>query len=221
MIDYSIISDGWHELSGFCECQTSDRYQDMINGLIVRIDGKDYLCYEDPHDGYRSHSELKETEMQCTNTFPPQRIMVKHFETTDDKYIEFLSPDFERILLIGTSHIDDYYPCAVYEWHPENLPINKGVHKPEYMMPGEVTVKIKDLLTKEGTSSIGEIMDVIDQYYRKSYDMGREAVLKEMKQAIGDFDSYGQEWSQIGDYISALDRVVTKIRETDEDYLKS
>lgn len=220
MYDYTIIPGGWHQMSGFCDCQIKDEYSgETLDALIVRIDEKNYLCYEDPDDGYRSHSELQETDKECTNTFPPQRVMVNHYDRRENKGIEFYNPDFELILLIGTDNYDDYYPCAVYEWHPEHLPINKGIHKPDYMMPGELTVKVQQLITKGGVT-VGEITDTIDRYFRAAYFKGRESVAKEMKDAIGDFDDYGKEYSRVGDYISALDRVIDAIKKIDPEYRK-
>jgi hypothetical protein len=133
MMNLDIIPEGWHKLSGFCDCEIKDEYNnDMINGLIIQLDGKNYQCYEDPSDGYRSYSEVQETDKACANTFPPQRVMVKHYDRNSNHGIEVFNPDFELILRVGTDDYDDYYPIAVWEWHPENLPINKGVHKKEY-----------------------------------------------------------------------------------------
>lgn len=221
MRDYNIIPDGWHQLSGFCDCQImqSDIGDERLDALIIRIDEENYLCYKDPCDGYRSLSELRKTDKECTNTFPPQRVMVKHYDRQGNKGIEFYSPDFDLILLIGTDNYDDYYPCAVYEWHPEHLPINKGIHKPDYMMPGELTVKVQQLQAK-GDISVGEITDIIDKYYQASYLKGRESFAKEIKEAIGCFDDYGKEWSRVGDYISALDRVIEAVRNIDKEFMK-
>ena len=124
MRDYKIVPEGWHELSGFCDTTTKpEEYSDEeVNALIVRIDGMDYICFEDPGDGYRSHSEIMPSEQECTNTFPPQRIYVKYYERHDDIGMEIYNPDFGLILLIGTDHADDYYPVARWEWHPETCP---------------------------------------------------------------------------------------------------
>lgn len=219
MTDYNIISDGWHELSGFCDCTIRDEYSsEDINALIVRIDNKNYLCYEDPHDGYRSHSELQETDKECTNTFPPQRVMVKHYDKHYDKGIQFYSPDFELILLIGTDNYDDYYPGAVWEWHPENLPINKGIHKQGYEMPGELTMKIHQQLTTSGTSA-GEIIDIVDHYYRLAYAKGRMDVAKRLEETIGDLDEF-RDGTPIGQYVITLEAVIAEIQNIDPAYKK-
>ena len=219
MTDYNIISDGWHELSGFCDCTIRDEYSsEDINALIVRIDNKNYLCYEDPCDGYRSHSELQETDKECTNTFPPQRVMVKHYDKHKDKGIQLYSPDFELILLIGTDNYDDYYPVAVWEWHPENLPINKGIHKQGYVMPGELTMKIQQQLTTSGTT-VGEVIDTVDHYYRLAYAKGRMDVVKRLEETIGDLDEFS-DGTPVGRYVTRLEAVIAEIQNIDPTYKK-
>lgn len=220
MTDYTIISGGWHELSGFCDTTIEDEYRsEELNALVVCIDGKNYLCYEDPDDGYRSHSELRQTDRECGNMFPPQRVMVKHYTHRDDKGIEIYNPDFELILKIGTDNWDDYYPQAVWEWHPENLPINKGLHKPDYEMPGELTVKIQQAMTTEGMT-VGQILDMINHYYRAAYVKGRNDLAMSIKNAIGDLDDLGKSYSRVGDYVSAVERVITAIQAIDPNYGK-
>ncbi len=215
MRDYKIVPEGWHELSGFCDTTTKpEEYSDEeVNALIVRIDGMDYICFEDPSDGYRSHSEIMPSEQECTNTFPPQRVYVKYYERHDDVGMEIYNPDFGLILLIGTDYADDYYPVARWEWHPENLPINHGFHKPEYMMPGDLTMKVvKEVITNDGATT-DTILDTVDEYYRKAYRKGGEDFAKAIKDAIGDLDDFGHCYSRVGDYVSALERVVKKIGE--------
>lgn len=214
MKDYKIVPEGWHELSGFCDTTARPEYSDEeVNALIVRIDGMNYLCYEVPSDGYRSHSEMNPTEQECTNTFPPQRVYVKYYQHRDDIGLEIYNPDFELILLIGTDYTDDYYPEARWEWHPENLPINHGFHKSEYMMPGDLTMKVvKEVITNDGATT-DTILDTVDEYYRKAYNKGRDDFAKDVKSAIGDLDEFGHCYSRVGDYVSALERVVKKINE--------
>lgn len=224
--NYDVISRGWHMLSGFCDTTFKDDYSDEeLNALIVRIDDKNYLCYEDPDDGYRSHSEFDVTDKECTNTFPPQRVMVMHYDRGRSGYkdcgIEVYNPDFELILRVGTDNYDDYYPMAVWEWHPENLPINKGVHKLEYKMPGELSMKIHQIINGIGQPiDLGRMLDIIDSYYRAAYHKGRCDMAAAVKEAIGDLDDYGKEWSRVGDYVSAVERVIEKIQLIDPDYAK-
>ena len=215
MADFINIAEGWHELSGFCDSTVRDSYNDEdVNALIICIDGKNYLCYEDPDDGYRSHSEFKETEQECTNTFPPQRVMIKKYdeENNYDKNhgIKIYSPDFELILHVGTQNYDDWYPMAVWEWHPENLPINNGVHKPEYTMPGELTMKVKGFIFDD-TKSPTDILDVVDQYYKKAHEAGKMEVVKRIEECLGEFD-------KLSKYVSAIEDITEIVRKLDPEF---
>ena len=69
--------------------------------------------------------------------FPPQRVKVysthlKEFDEdsyygTEKSYITiYNSKDDSLIAEVGTDYSDSYYPCAIFRWYPQNLPINKG-----------------------------------------------------------------------------------------------
>lgn len=220
MMNLDIIPEGWHGFSGFCDCEIKDEYNDdVINGIVIQLDGKNYRCYEDPSDGYRSYSEVQETDQECMNTFPPQRVMVKHYDRSNNHGIEVYNPDFELILRVGTDNYDDYYPMAVWEWHPENLPINKGIHKKEYEMPGELTMKIKEKITTPDTS-VGEIIDTVDQYYRAAYARGRMDFVKRLEEAIGSLHEFGETYNRFGDYVTALENVIEEIQNVDPSFKK-
>ena len=215
---YDIIKDGWHELSGFCDTTIIDEYcGEELNAIIVRIDDKNYLCYEDPEDGYRSRTEFKETDEECSNIFPPQRVMVKHYKRRDEKGMEFYNPDFELILLVGTDYYDDYYPVARYEWHPENLPINKGIHKDFYTMPGELTMKVNDYLMNRGNASADEILDDVNRYYQDAYNKGVTDTVKAIERSI--VGEYGiRSFSSVGDYVCAVESIVSEIQKIDKNF---
>ena len=108
--------------------------EDSTNGIVIQLNGKNYLCYEDPEDGYRSCSIFQEVSSKCKYTFPPQPVFVEHYNVVINEYgyedsnhgIKIYNDNKELILQVGTDHYDDYYPMAVFEWHPENLPINKN-----------------------------------------------------------------------------------------------
>lgn len=65
--------------------------------------------------------------------------------------IQFYDVVTNKIVLeLGTESVDDYYPCCVMSWHPENLAINinriekkskgkivKSEKTPEYQLYGE------------------------------------------------------------------------------------
>lgn len=130
------ITDGYHYLTGIGETWIHDDYSDEdMHGIIVQIDGENYVAYEDPDDGYRSYGRFHKTDIAPKTIFPRQRVYI--FTEEIDTYDE---DDFpvrlsilrihrygygrEIILEIGTDHSDTYYPVAIFHWHPENLPIN-------------------------------------------------------------------------------------------------
>ena len=81
------------------------------------------------------------------------------------------------------------------------------------MMPGDLTMKVvKEVITNDGATT-DTILDTVDEYYRKAYRKGVEAFAKAIKDAIGDLDDFGHCYSRVGDYVSALERVVKKIGE--------
>ena len=56
MGEKGIITDGLHYLSGF-DYHTFNKYDgEMIEGYVIVLDGKKYLIYTDPDDGYRSYN---------------------------------------------------------------------------------------------------------------------------------------------------------------------
>ena len=134
MID---IENGVHYLSGISPATFSTGWDEEIEGYVVQIDGQNYGIYSDPDDGYRSYGCWFPTDIQCTNTFPPQKVLVEQIDTDweyedeEDCYptkrcgLYITNEEHELILHIGTVWYDSYYPMATFEYHPENLPINK------------------------------------------------------------------------------------------------
>ena len=126
---------GLHKLSGVDLSTTQinqwgNHYEDA---QVIRfvIDGQTYKATEDPSDGYRSQcEELEVTDEIITNMFPPQKVMGKMRK--DTKYetnntIEFTDVFTGKVVLaVGTDNFEDYYPCCVFVWNPENMAINIG-----------------------------------------------------------------------------------------------
>lgn len=218
--DINLIPDGVHALEGFCD------YNDFEerNGLIIRLDGKNYVCYEDPSDGYRSFCEIKETELPCFNIFPMQKVIVKNFQTTanvddeDDDTVPtqgltIFNAQGELILKIATEYYDDYYPTAVYEWHPENLPINKGITSfGYYKMPAALSMKLREYIfaKEDDRDSIGDILLFIDKYYRQNYYNGVHDVIEKIEMAIDDDIRF--EDLTIAQCVATLDRLLTVVK---------
>lgn len=127
-----LFSNGHHMLSGVSNF-TYKGWDDDGDGVIIVLDDKIYSCYEDPDDGYRSYSVIRagvpyNVEKKCTNIFPPQPVNVKFEEYTGNYNswdCKITNKDGDLILRVGTDEYDDYYPKAIFEYYPENLPINK------------------------------------------------------------------------------------------------
>lgn len=86
--------------------------------------------FEDPNDGYRSSMSapiIFEGEMYDLGGTPRLTYINKDIRiesranSTQDGY-RFLLEDTKTVFLeIGTDHTDDYYPCFICEYTPENL----------------------------------------------------------------------------------------------------
>jgi hypothetical protein len=120
---------GEHKLSGV------DVTSESVNaysrdGDVVRfvLNGKTYKSIEDPDDGYRSYlSEIEVTDEKVTNNFPPQSVVgvMKPAGSYDSDVIQFIDAVTGKVVLeVGTENVNDYYPCAIIYWSPENLAIN-------------------------------------------------------------------------------------------------
>lgn len=134
----NIISDGKHLLSGVCEINVKcGLYDDSTaEGVVLTIDGRNYVAYTDPDDGYRSYGCFHEDNTyKQKNPFPPQEVIVSNEDWDEedengwphrgDKIVIYNPETKEEIFSCGTDHSDDYYPVGFWHYHPENFPINK------------------------------------------------------------------------------------------------
>ncbi len=122
---------GEHELSGLDTFikKATERYEEDANGYRFVLDGKTYCAIEDPSDGYRSMlQDLEITNDKVDYTFEPQKVIGKmrsNGQYSINDVLEFYDVvTGKQVLAIGTEDADDYYPCCVMEWSPENLAIN-------------------------------------------------------------------------------------------------
>lgn len=130
------IKEGRHTISGIDEYSNDLDFYNESNIIVLCIDDINYGFYENPDNDYRSYGMIKELpNYKCKYTFPPQPVDLTIKEERNDgdlkTYIlEFKDATNGKIVLeIGTEHLDDYYPCAISHWHPENLEINKNAYK--------------------------------------------------------------------------------------------
>ena len=131
--DINILA-GKHKLTGVGNATTEE-------GYILEIDGKRYIVYEQDDDEYRSNCAIQEivdgdyySSNESIVLFPEQEIEISIGDSYDSEYlnaVEFeelriVNPNDESLIFLGwTNDWQDYYPCAQFEYHPENLPINK------------------------------------------------------------------------------------------------
>ena len=134
----NIIPDGKHTLSGVCEINVACGFdgEDIVDGLCLTIDGKNYIAYSDPDDGYRSYGCFHEDDKyEQKNKFPGQEVMVSNedwdecdadqYEHTGNAVRIYNIDTHELIFECGTINDDSYYPVGFWHYSPEYLPINK------------------------------------------------------------------------------------------------
>lgn len=132
-----MLENGIVKLSGFCETTFYIGWDndEPVDGFIVQINGVNYGAYVDPDDGYRSYGSFFETDKPCTNTFPPQDVLLEQIEDEggydwyDDPKASMLylkNPNTGEVILeVGTVWYDSYYPIGRSFFDPTKLPINK------------------------------------------------------------------------------------------------
>jgi len=134
------LEEGLHYFSGIDEIFIpGDEWTDDTDGVVLIIDGQQYIAYKDPDDGYRSYGMFSPLYKECEvlTTFPPQLVLIEYHDwdyIDDECYIHFSgsvltirnSENNEEILRVGTDTSDGYYPMAIFDYHPENLSINKN-----------------------------------------------------------------------------------------------
>jgi hypothetical protein len=126
---------GKHSLTG---CQNGsvpkkDEWQDSDpNTLDFILDGRLFSVIEDPSDGFRSSmDEIIENRpgLIVTNIFEPCEVIGVFrpdgsYEKND--VIDFYDVVTGKVVMsIGTENTDDYYPCFVGSFSPENMAANK------------------------------------------------------------------------------------------------
>lgn len=125
---------GLHRLQGFDTSIPNKKIDDCTEadeGICFILDDKKYQIYCDPSDGYRSYlTDLYTDEsVKCSNCFEAEEVFIvdasKLLEDHNLEGIVILSMTGKIIGKIVTDHSDGWYPCAIVEWHPENLDDNK------------------------------------------------------------------------------------------------
>ena len=147
-----LIPEGRHLLSGvepifmracdeFSCCDNEQTHDNMrvipssiwddSYGYLFVIDGRTYLAYEDPADGYRSYAVCEPAQDQTVSRdymFNPQDVWIETREVSDNdedvQEIVIRNATGDEIFVIATDYFDDYYPVGRVTYKPENLPCN-------------------------------------------------------------------------------------------------
>lgn len=121
---------GLHILSGVdyefehCKQHIHDSYTNVINFVL---DDVCYTAVEDDNDGYRSAMD----KLFVSNYLPKQRFSVVVFAHMRENFsrergiLDFYDVKNGKLVLsVGTDNTEDYYPCFVDNFTPENMSIN-------------------------------------------------------------------------------------------------
>lgn len=109
-----------------------DNYYENSSVCRFCLDGVVYVAAEDPSDGYRScMKDITVSEnAEIKNSFEGVEVLAIYVskEGYDDADILSLldTATAKEVLRVGTRNTDDYYPCYVANFQPENMAINIG-----------------------------------------------------------------------------------------------
>jgi len=123
-------------------------FGEHADAILLQIDGIRYVIYNDPEDGWRSTGRLyqvddslnyiinekyiKKLKTETLYPIPDEKVIVKYSDVTlnnhsgfSTEYYEFFNADTNQLILkIGTDDYDDWYPCCIFQYNPENLSCN-------------------------------------------------------------------------------------------------
>jgi len=104
-----------------------DRYE-SCNVCRFTLDSVTYAAIEDPDDGYRSSMrELVVSPSPTKNEFPPCAVLACLRNKRNEDILDLIDEVTGKVVLsVGTDNTDDYYPCFVSEYTPENMACNIG-----------------------------------------------------------------------------------------------
>jgi len=104
-----------------------DKFEDA-NAIRFRLDGVVYVAIEDPNDGYRSCLDklIIAPASEITNIFPAIYVLAKKKASDTHDILQLFDVVTGKVVLeVGTDDVDDYYPCFVSSFHPENMVTNQ------------------------------------------------------------------------------------------------
>lgn len=119
--------DEFYNLFEQCETYAFDAYDEYyaggVNGAYFRVNGKTFLITEDPEYGYRSClGRILNVSHNFANVFPSVNVKVIKGYRGNDDVIAFVSTvNNKHVFMFGTDHADDWYPCFICNFRPENI----------------------------------------------------------------------------------------------------
>ena len=120
---------GRHILSGVEFGRVSSErifWVDVANCIKFILDGVTYVAIEDPDDGYRSYmGEIKVSDEPCSTPLPDIPVVCRMSDDPRKTLLIFTDANNgEDIMLLGTSYVDDWYPCCIMQYFPEKMSCN-------------------------------------------------------------------------------------------------
>lgn len=148
---------GIHKLQGIEEIfnyQMIGIFGDEIttNAFIIRLDDINFVFAQDPSDGYRSYlSDVETTEQKPKYILPDILVRIEPSEDFNGIYIVDTITN-STVLELGTDYSDDYYPCCIMRYYPENLYVNSRDMTDE-------EIKIYEDILEEATEGDSNLFD--------------------------------------------------------------
>ncbi len=113
-VDFGTLdSDGWNK-------------GDDTLCVIFVLDGIKYMAQEDPDDGWRSYcEEIQIVQNEVKNIFEPVDVICRTSNRHGDSVLQVIDMKTNKtVLLVGTDYSEDWYPCCIMSYSPENLCLN-------------------------------------------------------------------------------------------------
>ncbi len=124
---------GAHDLTG-CDLSVEkvETYCGSEDANVIRftLDGTTYTAVESPDDGYRSSMDrIFSEDAVLRNIFVAVKVVARkkpdgdHGDKNDT--LELIDVQTGKVVLeVGTDNVEDYYPCFVGTFNPQNMAPN-------------------------------------------------------------------------------------------------
>jgi hypothetical protein len=115
----------------------SEVHQTDATVVSFGLDNMVIFVHENPSDGYRSHvgdvvvAGLADCSKVHNRILPVNQYVICEFSDSCDEDILRIRSAKTGLLIfiIGTDSADDYYPCFVWTYYPENLDANQEMNE--------------------------------------------------------------------------------------------